>query len=115
MNWILKKCRGKSPGYGAACGMHFLCAEDNELNAEILQEILKIQGASCTVCKNGAEIVKKFQNVREGEYDAILMDVQMPVMNGYDAARAIRKGENQNKTKIKTAGACLKKAFGGLL
>ena len=75
-------------------GMNFLCAEDNPLNAEILQAMLEMQGASCTICTNGAEIVEKFRSVQPGEYDAILMDVQMPKMNGYDATRAIRSGEN---------------------
>ena len=75
-------------------GMRFLCAEDNEINAEILQAVLELQGASCTVCKDGAEIVEKFKTVQPGAYDAILMDVQMPHMNGYEATRAIRNGEN---------------------
>ena len=66
-------------------GMNFLCAEDNPLNAEILEVMLEMQGASCTVCHDGKEIVEKFKTVRPGEYDAILMDVQMPVMDGYDA------------------------------
>ena len=75
-------------------GMRFLCAEDNELNAEILQEILKMYEADCTIYPNGAEIVQAFENVKPGEYDAILMDIQMPVMNGLDAARTIRKSKN---------------------
>ena len=75
-------------------GMCFLCAEDNELNAEILKEILKMYEADCTIYSNGAEIVKAFQDVKPGEYDAVLMDIQMPVMNGLDAARAIRNSEN---------------------
>ena len=72
-------------------GMRFLCAEDNELNAEILTELLKIEGAKCTICENGEEILKAFEQSAPGDYDMILMDVQMPVMNGYDAARAIRR------------------------
>ena len=72
-------------------GMRFLCAEDNELNAEILTELLKIEGAECTICENGEEILKAFEQSAPGDYDMILMDVQMPVMNGYDAARAIRR------------------------
>lgn len=71
--------------------MHFLCAEDNELNAEILTELLKIKGAECTICENGEKVVKTFEQSVPGTYDMILMDVQMPVMNGYDAARAIRR------------------------
>ena len=75
-------------------GMRFLCAEDNELNAEILQEILKMYEADCTIYPNGAEIVQAFKEVKPGDYDAVLMDIQMPVMNGLDAARAIRQSEN---------------------
>ena len=71
-------------------GMKFLCAEDNELNAEILIELLKIEGAECTICENGEEILEAFEQSAPGDYDMILMDVQMPVMNGYDATKAIR-------------------------
>lgn len=72
-------------------GMHFLCAEDNSLNAEILTELLKVQGAECTICDNGAKIVEAFEQSAPGCFDMILMDVQMPVMNGYEATRAIRE------------------------
>lgn len=71
-------------------GLHFLAAEDNEINAEILREILSIEGADCEIVENGQLAVERFAHAAEGEFDAILMDVQMPVMNGYDATRAIR-------------------------
>ena len=75
-------------------GKRFLCAEDNELNAEILEALLAMQGASCEIYPNGEEIVKAFASVKPGDYDAILMDVQMPVMNGLEATKAIRESEN---------------------
>ena len=81
-------------------GMKFLCAEDNELNAEILTELLKIEGAECTICENGEEILKAFEQSAPGDYDMILMDVQMPVMNGYDATKAIRRSSHELAKKI---------------
>ena len=70
-------------------------AEDNELNAEILTELLKIEGAECTICENGEEILKAFEQSAPGDYDMILMDVQMPVMNGYEATKAIRRSSHE--------------------
>ena len=81
-------------------GMKFLCAEDNELNAEILIELLKIEGAECTICENGEEILEAFEQSAPGDYDMILMDVQMPIMNGYDATKAIRRSSHEAAKKI---------------
>ncbi|MCI9104948.1 MAG: response regulator [Lachnospiraceae bacterium] len=71
-------------------GMHILVAEDNEINAEILGELLDMAGATCDICENGQLVVEAFEKSGAGQYQLILMDVQMPVMNGYEATRAIR-------------------------
>lgn len=75
-------------------GKHFLAAEDNEFNAEILLDLLEAKGATVDLVGNGRLAVDKFKMSAPGEYDAILMDVQMPIMNGYDATRAIRALEH---------------------
>ena len=75
-------------------GMCFLCAEDNELNAEILKELLDIEGAKCQIFENGEKVVEAFEKSQPGEYDMILMDIQMPVMNGYEATKAIRNSKH---------------------
>ncbi len=71
-------------------GLRILAAEDNEINAEILVELLEMEGAACQVVPNGREAVSLFAASQPGEFDMIFMDVQMPVMDGYDATRAIR-------------------------
>ncbi len=81
-------------------GMRFLCAEDNELNAEILMELLKLEGAECTICENGKRVLEAFEQSVPGEYDMILMDVQMPVMNGYEATEAIRRSSHEQAKTI---------------
>lgn len=81
-------------------GLHFLAAEDNEINAEILFEILNIEGAACEIVENGRLVLERFETSREGEFDAILMDVQMPVMNGYEATKAIRALPRNDARKI---------------
>lgn len=75
----------------ALTGMRFLVAEDNAINSEILCQLLKLYGADTVVRTNGVQAVEEFADAEPGTYDAILMDIQMPEMNGYEAARTIRK------------------------
>lgn len=84
----------------ALSGVRFLCAEDNEMNAVILEANLKWRGASCRIFPDGKSLVDYFAAADPGEYDMILMDVQMPLMNGYEAARAIRKSSNPDGKAI---------------
>lgn len=81
-------------------GYHFLAAEDNALNSEILCELLKMHGASVIVKENGEQAVEEFARAEPGTYDAILMDVQMPVMNGFEAARAVRRLPREDAAAI---------------
>ena len=81
-------------------GLHFLAAEDNEINAEILEELLEIEGASCEIVENGQLVVERFSRAKENEFDAILMDVQMPVMNGYEATIKIRALDREDAQNI---------------
>lgn len=81
-------------------GLHFLLAEDNELNAEIVVELLKSEGASCDVAENGQLVVEKFLSMPPHSYDAVLMDVMMPVMNGYEATKAIRASSHPEALTI---------------
>ena len=71
-------------------GLKVLAAEDNEINAEILAELLSDEGVTCDIAHNGRECFEKFKDSKPGTYDIIFMDVQMPVMNGYEATVAIR-------------------------
>jgi len=81
-------------------GCHILMAEDNDLNAEIAMEILGETGFQVERACDGAQCVEMLQKADAGHYDVILMDVQMPVMNGYDATRAIRQLENSSRANI---------------
>ena len=71
-------------------GLHILLAEDNELNMEIAEFMLQNEGAAVTKAWNGQEAVELFQKSEPGEFDVILMDIMMPVMNGYEATKMIR-------------------------
>ena len=84
-------------------GMYFLVAEDNELNGEIMQELLEISGAKCDIASNGKEAVKMFTESPAGKYDMILMDIQMPELDGYGATRAIRESKHPSAKKIPIA------------
>lgn len=72
-------------------GLKVLAAEDIEINAEILVELLNREGAHCEIARNGKDVLETFEKSKPGQYDVIFMDVQMPVMNGYEATTAIRK------------------------
>ncbi len=85
---------------GSLKGLHFLVAEDNEINAEILMELLDIEEATCVIVENGQLAIQCFNQSSFGEFDGILMDVQMPVMNGYDASRAIRALNRKDAAEI---------------
>ena len=71
-------------------GLHILAAEDNDLNWEILNELLTDLGMELDWAENGQICVEKFQESEQGHYDAILMDVRMPILNGYEATQKIR-------------------------
>lgn len=81
-------------------GRHFLAAEDNELNQEILVELLSMYDASCDISENGQIALENFKASKPGQYDAIFMDVQMPVMNGYMATEAIRQCDHPDASRI---------------
>ena len=81
-------------------GIHLLVAEDNDLNWEILKELLSDRGMELEWAVNGQICLEKFQESEEGHYDAILMDVRMPVMNGYEATEAIRGLSRPDAKKI---------------
>ena len=81
-------------------GLHILLAEDNELNMEIAEFMLQNEGADVIKAWNGQEAVELFRNSEPGEFDVILMDIMMPVMNGYEAAKMIRSLDREDAKKI---------------
>ena len=81
-------------------GLHILLAEDNELNMEIAEFVLQNEGADVTKAWNGQEAVELFEKSRAGEFDVILMDIMMPVMNGYDATKTIRSLDREDAKEV---------------
>ena len=81
-------------------GLHILLAEDNELNMEIAEFMLQNEGADVTKAWNGQEAVELFEKSRAGEFDVILMDIMMPVMNGYGATKTIRSLDREDAKEV---------------
>lgn len=81
-------------------GYHFLLVEDNEINSEILGELLMMRGAAFKVVTDGQQAVNEFKRAEPGTYDAIFMDIQMPVMNGYEATRKIRSLDHPDAKSV---------------
>ena len=81
-------------------GVHILLAEDNELNMEIAEFVLQNEGADVTKAWDGQEAVELFRNSEPGEFDVILMDIMMPVMNGYEATKMIRSLDREDAKEV---------------
>jgi PAS domain S-box-containing protein len=90
VSWVDRKKEDKTEDMKAICGARVLLVEDNEINQQVALEILESAGLNVSLAENGQEGVSA---VKENNYDAVLMDIQMPVMNGYEATREIREDE----------------------
>lgn len=99
--WTNEQLDKKQAGLvGNFSGKRFLLAEDNELNAEIAIELLKMTGAEIELARNGREAVDMFLTSAKNHYDLVLMDIQMPQLNGYEATRAIRAGHHPDAQTV---------------
>ena len=87
-------------GEKSLCGVKILLTEDNDLNAEIATELLREEGGTVDRATDGVECVDLLEKAANGTYRLILMDIQMPVMNGYDAAKKIRRMDDPQKAGI---------------
>ena len=100
---VPEKCTGPDSAgnhYEELAGLRILLAEDNEINREIAVMILQEKGILPDLAENGAAAVEMVREAEAGRYAAVLMDIQMPVMNGYDASRAIRAMEDPEKASL---------------
>jgi len=95
-----KPVSGESTAAWDFTGKRILLAEDNEMNQMIAEAILENEGFTIDIASNGAEAVEKIDQAPAGTYDVILMDIQMPIMNGYEAAKQIRGMDDQRKADI---------------
>ena len=103
LNAAMQASEGPADAFGSPDlqGKHILLAEDNEINREIALELLKMTGAQADSAVNGQEAVDAFLRSPEGHYDLILMDIQMPVMDGYTAVQRIRESKREDAPTVK--------------
>lgn len=99
-NKLTTQDRGKLINGSTHKGKHLLLVEDNELNQEIARELLEMTGVTVDIANDGRQAVDKFNASFEGEYSLIFMDIQMPIMNGYEATKAIRQLDRKDAKSI---------------